>query len=235
MTPDVPKSPSPDSPPGVRKKSSWTWRILAIVAILVAMILVADFLRSPGKFGVEDPSARGGPDEKAFAKTPSPEEGAAPQKNPAVEADLRRIMAGILMNAADEPGEYKNPANRDPNDRRQFLADRFGLSPQYPQSDATADLVPRQAKVLAVFDSPNAPGSRMAILRMTLDIGPAMSELHSFYVSQGWKRPDPLVPERQTDEGWLMRFVKPGRERIVYARPRPAAGETLVAVYDSPR
>ena len=143
-------------------------------------------------------------------------------------------MAGILMNAADEDAPYKDPQNKNPDERRRLLADFFGLPYRDLESPAPSDMVPPESEVLAVFDNPEGHGERMVLLRVRLALEPAMSAVYAKYAAGGWTANDSMLPERQTDEGWMVRFTKQGRERIVYARPRHTADETLVAVYDTP-
>jgi len=96
-------------------------------------------------------------------------------------------------------------------------------------------LLPDGAGVLAVFENPEGNGARMVLARLPGDIHVALSSLEKHYEAQGWTMVEAPDPRAQTDEGWLVRFSRQGRERIVYARPRRSGDETLVAVYDAPR
>jgi hypothetical protein len=214
-----------------RKTPSWIGRVLAIVIILAATVAIAHFLGTPPS-QEGGPSAGGAASGAARPKMPSSGETPAHAAQRANAQDALRQMVGILMNAADQPGPYQDPLNQDPVERRKFLADRFGVPHEYPRSGVPEDLVPPQAEVLLVLNLPE--DQRMTLVRIKDEIGPALSQIYNQYAGQGWKTPDPLVPERQTDEGWLVRFTRGGEERIVYARPRKIAGETLVAIFDAP-
>jgi hypothetical protein len=139
------------------------------------------------------------------------------------------------MAAADEDGPYNDPANKNPEDRRQFLAGIFGLPYDYPKSQVAEDLAPKGAQVLIVFEDPAGQGRRIILMRVPGAIDEALGAIHNHYKAAGYEAPDQLEPSAQTDQGWLVRFTKGGRERLVYARPRDSAKETLVAVYDEPR
>lgn len=232
-----PEPPAPGPPPRGR---SWAWRVLAVAVIFAATVAVAHYLRNvprgkgPSPFGGQQDAAPAGTD--AFAPVSEAEAAARDEEGRRLAlADLRARMAGVLMHAADEDGPYADPGNQDPQSRRRFLADLFGVPYDYPQGQVSADLAPKDAKVIVVMDSPQGTGSRMAIMRVPGDIHVALSAVHNHYVAAGWKAPDRLDPSAQTDQGWLVRFTKGRSERIVYARPRAAGDETLVAVYDEPR
>jgi len=85
-----------------------------------------------------------------------------------------------------------------------------------------------------VFDNPEGDGSRMVLMRFQGDVSRALGAIHKHYTAGGWTAAEQPQPQAQTDRGWLMRFSKDRRVRVVYARPRQAGDETLVAVYDSP-
>ncbi len=235
MKQEVP-SPSPEPPPaGPRRRFAWVWRILAILVILGGALVAADYFRSAGQTGAQAGRAAGAGDNTAFSPT-LPPTGGVPGDVPgraASEADLR-LLAGFLMNAADQDAAYNDPKIKDPKERQRILSDFFKLPFKNPQSEAPEDMVPPQAQVLAVFDSPEEHGARMVLLRMKVGVEQAISEIRAKYAAAGWTTPDPLMAGRQTDEGWMVRFTQKGRERIIYARPRPTADETLVAVYDAP-
>jgi hypothetical protein len=86
-----------------------------------------------------------------------------------------------------------------------------------------------------VFEDPAGQGRRIILMRVPGTIDEALGAIHNCYKAAGYEAPDQLEPSAQTDQGWLVRFTKGGRERLVYARPRDSAKETLVAVYDEPR
>jgi hypothetical protein len=109
------------------------------------------------------------------------------------------------------------------------------------QGEVAAGVAPAQAKVIGVFGGNEVGNPRLIFMQIPAGIEDAMSQLHKLYTQQGWAAPDPLVPQRQPDQGWLQRFTRQGQERIVYARPMKEGAETpkedaktLVAVYDSP-
>jgi hypothetical protein len=213
-----------------RKTPSWIGRVLAIVIILAATVAIAHFLGTP--LSQEGGPPAGGTTVTAHPKMPSTEETPAQAARRNNAQDALRQMVGLLMSAADQEGPYKDPLNQDPAERRKFLADRFGVPFEFPRNGVPADLLPPQAEVLLTLLI--AEGQRMTLVRIKDEIGPTLSRFYKQYDSQGWKTPDPLVPERQSNEGWLVRFTRGGEERIVYARPRKIAGETLVAIFDAP-
>jgi len=236
MSQEVPKPRAEETPPGGRpRRLSTLWRVLAIVAILLAMVAVAHFLQSPARF---EETGKGLPASApaAFSATPpAPEVPPGSEGRKEAMTDLRKVMAGILMAAAQDDGPYQDPLNQTPEARRRFLADRFGLPFDYPRSQVPAGLLPDGAGVLAVFENPEGNGARMVLARLPGDIHVALSSLEKHYEAQGWTMVEAPDPRAQTDEGWLVRFSRQGRERIVYARPRRSGDETLVAVYDAPR
>jgi hypothetical protein len=228
---------APAAPPPKRSKTrALVWRLAIVAIILVAMLGLAHYLRHPGRVGGTDTSADAKAAEDAFALAAASEEVASPEARAEKKArNLRKALAGIVMHAADEEGPYNDPANKDPADRRRFLADLFGLPPDYPQSEAAADLAPKGAQVLMVFSDPTRRGERIVLMRIPGDIDQALAAIHNHYTAAGYQAPDRVEPSAQTDQGWLVRFTKGSRERLVYARPRDAVKETLVAVYDEPR
>jgi len=86
-----------------------------------------------------------------------------------------------------------------------------------------------------VFDDPAGEGQRITLMRVPGDIDQALSAIHNHYKAAGYQVAEPVRPSAQTDRGWLVRFTKGHRERLVYARPRDSGKETLIAVYDEPR
>jgi len=236
MSQEVPKPQAEPMPREVRpQRLSMLWRVLAIAAILAAMVAVAHFLQSPARFeegGKGLPAAA--PD--AFSATPpAPEVPSGSEARKEAMTDLRKVMAGILMDAAQEQGPYQDPRNQTPEARRRFLVDRFRLPFDYPRSQAPPGLLPDGARLLVVFENPEGNGARMALVRLPGDIHVALATVEKHYAAQGWTMAEPPEPRAQTDEGWLVRFARQGRERIVYARPRRSGDETLVAIYDAPR
>ena len=221
-------------PSGGGRAKSLVWRLAAILAILAAMVVLAHYLRSPARLERGSSGGASAPGEDLFRKATLEEPHHSAEAQKQATNDLRKIMAGVLMGAADEDGPFQDPANKDPEKRRQFLADRFGLPFDYPRSSAPPDSAPAGAEVLMVFDSPAKNGARMVFLRMPMDIHQALAAIHAQYTAAGWKAPEPIEPQAQPDAGWLLRFSRDGQERVVYARPRASANETLVAVYESP-
>jgi hypothetical protein len=225
---------NPTSPPPAassRKNPSWIGRLLAIAVILAATIGIAHFLGAPATRD-GGPTAGGKASGAVPSKMPSTEESPARAARRSKAQDTLRQMVGLLMSAADQEGPYKDPLNQDPAERRKFLADRFGVPFEFPRNGVPEDLVPPQAEILLTLIM--GEGQRMTLVRIKEEISPALSRFYTQYGGQGWKTPDPLVPERQINEGWLVRFTRGGEERIVYARPRKNPGETLVAIFDAP-
>jgi hypothetical protein len=200
-------------------------------------------LRNPagpggGEVEISDPRAPGAqwpPEVELSGDAPPPDE--VPTGEQEATDSLRQMMAGILMAAL---GDEDDPDGADdgPSAAQQRVADLFALPYDYPRSAAPADLVPRQARVLMVFDNPDRLRSRMALVRMPGNIDVALEAFYKHYEAIGWKgedlrRPGPeAYGESQPDRGWLVVFRQGRRERIVYARPRTGGEETLVAVYD---
>ena len=224
-----------------RRPAALVWRIVAIAAIVVAMVALTHFLRSPmgpagGGPGAPGQGSAGSPSDELFAKATPGEQAAKIEEHRNVAAgDLRRLMAGILMHAADNEDPQTDPLNQDREARRRFLAERFKLPSDYPRGEAPPDLPPKGGEVLVVFANPSGDGSRMVLVRVRTTISRAMSDLYKQYADAGWKAAGPLDPQAQTDRGWLMRFSRDRRDRVVYARPRQVGDETLLAIYESPR
>jgi len=236
MSQEVPKPSAEETPPGGRlRRLSTLWRVLAIAAILAAMVAVAHFLQSPVRFEEGGKGLPASAPDAFSATPPAPEAPSGSEARKEAMTDLRKVMAGILMDAAQEGGPYQDPRNQTPEARRRFLADRFALPFDYPRSQAPPGLLPDGARLLVVFENPEGNGARMALARLPGDIHVALSSLEKHYAAQGWTMAEPPDPKAQTDEGWLVRFARQGRERIVYARPRRSGDETLVAIYDAPR
>jgi len=239
MTAETPnEQPKTPEVPETGKDRPWAtlvWRVLAVAVIVAATVLVAHVLSRPGgwtRTGGEGGLPAGENEESLF--TPLPRIG--PEKVPekewtAAKRDLAQVMAGILMAAAEEEeGDYEDPGNQTPQDRRQFLADRFGLPAQYPRSDLGPGVVPEGAEVLAVFDNPETEGTRMILVRVRLNLEETLAAFHKLYASEGWAPREPIDPKAQTERGWLVWFMRKGRHRILYVEPRQGAEETLAAV-----
>ena len=211
------------------------WRAAAIALVVIVMVAVAHYLRSPARFQAEAemaaspavPPAPGVPG----GRPAGPSAAAAPGSAEAT-AGLRRIMAGLLMSASDEDGEYDDVRNKDPEERRRFIARTFGLPQGYPGSAAPADLTPTGAEVLMVFDDPMSPNVRMVLVRIRKGVDAALEDFCKLYAAAGWEIGQPVDPKAQTDRGWLVRFTRRGQHRIVYARARQSGEETLAAIYD---
>ena len=244
MPNEQPKTPEVPETGKDRRWATLVWRVLAVAVIVAATVLVAHVLSRPGgwtRTGGEgglpvatgDSTRRAGETERALFE-PLPRIG--PEKVPekewaAAKRDLTQVMAGILMAAAeDEEGDYEDPGNQTPQDRRQFLADRFRLPADYPRSDLGPGVVPEGAEVLAVFDNPETEGTRMILARVRLNLEETLAAFHKLYASEGWALREPLDPQAQTERGWLVWFMRKGQHRILYAEPRQGAEETLAAV-----
>jgi hypothetical protein len=228
--------PSPSESPETRRRrrAAIAWRLAAVALVVLAMVAAAHFLRTPAGFqGGEWPdnawhpaaNAGGGPD-VAPPKDTEPGD----RTN-----DLRKLMAGLIISAIEDDGDYQDPRNATPDARRKFVAKHFGgLPPDYPRSAAPPDAAPKDAVIMAVVPNPGAPGARMVLVRIRKEIPQVLADFQKLYVTAGWVCDGPPDPKAQPDEGWLMRFSKGNRERVIYARPRRLVGETLVAIYDSP-
>ena len=220
------------SPPEVRRRPfAVAWRIGAVALVVLLMVAAAHLLRNPAGEGGSKGSAEVWP-------PPTAGEGPAGlvRKDGATQdppGSLRKLMAGLMKAATEEDGDYRDPKNQTPEARRKFIADQLGVSPDYPQDAIPADLAPKDAEVLIVIESPGAADARMVLVRVRKDVQAAMAEFQKLYVTSGWASEGPPDPKAQPDQGWLMRFTKGNQERIVYARPRHVANESLVAIYDS--
>jgi len=235
MTGEVQNVP-PDVPPmESAKRSTFVWRIAAIALIFAAMLGLAHFLKNPSRLGGNaDATAAAKAGEDPFApvldKTaPHPDDRREKMQ------DLRKIMGGVVMAAADEDGPYNDPANQDPEERRRFLAGVFGLPFEYPKSEVLPDLVPASASVLMVFEDPARQGRRIVMMSVPGTIDEALAAIHNQYKAAGYQTPGAPDPVAAATQGRLMRFTKGNRDRVVYARPRNSGKETLVAVYDESR
>jgi hypothetical protein len=237
MTKDTQNSP-PAKPPS---RLAWLWKTLAIVVILGGALVAADFFRTAGHDRDSEPGGAAASG-TAYRALPSPGKetpGDVPGRAN-TEASLRRIMAGLVLGAIDDDSPFKNPANKDPEEREKTVADFLKLPFNDLHENAPPDVAPPGAQVLASFANPGGEGETMVLLRIKDKVVPAISTLYAMYTAAGWKAPElqgaqaSMLAARQTDQGWLIRFVQPGRERVVYARQRSEADETLIAVYDSP-
>jgi hypothetical protein len=243
MTQDAPNSPSQPKTTRLPSRLSWVWKVLAIIVVLGGALVAADFFHSVGGGhgqGRDGKKPSGG----LVVPPPDPDElppGDVPGRA-AGEANLRRIMADLVLNAVDEDTPFRDPANKDPEERQKTVADFLRLPYKDLGQKAPADLVPPSGRVIASFENPGGGGEKMVLVRMNGKVGAAISAFYTMYTAAGWKAPDlegaraQMLAGRQTDEGWLIRFARPGgQERIIYARERSAVEETLVAVYDSSR
>ncbi|MEA3366620.1 MAG: hypothetical protein U9R68_00740 [Planctomycetota bacterium] len=238
--------PSEQQRAGRRRPLSIGLRVALIAVVVLAMVLLAHVLRHPAGFGGENvegsgqaASAQGWPPEVDFSGAPPP-----PDEEPttAEEADdnLRHLMAGLIMAALGE-GDEGDARDTEPTDQQRRIADLFALPYDYPQSQAPADLMPEEAKVLMVFDNPVRRGCRMVLVRMPKSMDAALEAFHRHYELLGWECERLESPRAnrgaQPDRGWLVHFrkVRDGRmvrQRVVYARARSGGDETLVAIYD---
>jgi len=238
MTAETPNGqPKTPEVPETGKGRWWAtlvWRVLAVAVIVAATLLVARVLSRPGgwtRTGGEGGLPAGETSESLFTSLPRIGPSEVPQQEwTAAKRDLSQVMAGILMAAAEEEGDYEDPGNQTPQDRRQFLAERFGLPAQYPRSDLEPGVVPKGAEVLAVFDNPQTEGTRMILVRVRLNLEETLAAFHKLYASEGWVPREPIDPKAQTERGWLVWFIRQGRHRILYAEPREGTEETLAAV-----
>jgi hypothetical protein len=225
----------PANPPPERRRLgpvAVLWRAAAIALVVIVMVAVAHYLRSPARFQAEaEMAASAGVPGERPAVPPAGPSAAAPGSTEAT-AGLRRIMAGLLMSASDEDGEYDDVRNKDPEERRRFIARTFGLPQGYPGSAAPADLTPTGAEVLMVFEDPMSPNVRMVLVRIRKGVDAALEDFCKLYAAAGWEIREPVDPKAQTDRGWLVRFTRRDQHRIVYARARQSGEETLAAIYD---
>ena len=239
MTVETPKEqPKTPEERETGKERPWTalvWRVLAVAVIVAVTLLVAHVLSRPGgwaRTGSEGSLPTGETERALFESLPRVGSEEVPEKEwTSAKRDLAQVMAGILMAAAeDEEGDYEDPGNQTPQDRRQFLAERFGLPADYPRSELGPGVVPEGAEVLAVFDNPQTEGTRMILVRVRLNLEEALAAFHKLYASEGWTLREPVDPKGQTERGWLVWFLRQGRHRILYAEPCQGAEETLAAV-----
>jgi hypothetical protein len=154
---------------------------------------------------------------------------------------LRRLLAGILMAAAEEEGKFEHPDNQTPEGRRQVIADALGVPGFNPAGQAPADMVPPDAQVLAVFEQPEREGACMVLVRFRKTLDQALRDFHGHYrAADGWQRqgekPEPATPtadgRRGPDRGWLVTFRRARQWRFVFAQPRATDDETLAVIYD---
>lgn len=233
MTHEAPKVRPPAAEAAPRKARSYVGRIVAVAIILAVMIGLAHFLRKPFVPG-EGPRAGSAVKAEGQALAPAvPNEG-GPGPGEGKMQSLRSVLAGVITRAFEQEESGNDTAGKDAADMRQSVAELFGVSPDQMKNQAPEDVAPRNAHVLMVFNDPAGAGQRITLMRMPGDIDEALSAIHNHYKAAGYQVAEPVKPSAQTDRGWLVRFTKGGRERLVYARPRDAAKETLVAVYDEP-
>jgi hypothetical protein len=219
-------------------------RVVLMVVVILAMVLLAHYLRHPGGLDAGDGDLGAAadpvwpPEVELSGGAPPPDE--TPTTREEADDNLRQAMAGLIMAALGE-GDDDAPRDIDPTEARRRVADLFALPYDYPRSEAPADLVPRGAKVLMAFDNPARRGVRMVLVRMPGSVDAALEAFHRHYESLGWEYEPLKNPQdhrgAQPDRGWLVHFrkIRQGRivrDRVVYARPRSGGDETLVAIYD---
>jgi hypothetical protein len=150
-------------------------------------------------------------------------------------------MAGLLMSAIvdeEDAGTENDPLEMGADQRRTFLAERFGVPFDYPRSELPEGVVPEEAQVLAVFEHPEREGTRMVLARFREPLGEALGRLSRFYEAEGWEGGEPQEsrrardPEATLDRGWLVVFERGARRRFVYVREREGPKETLAAICD---
>jgi len=249
-TPSEPASPGPEPTPSEAREASpkaerkrirpmgVALRVAAILVILGAMFALGHVLRSPGGWGgnVAGDGSAAWPPEVDDADNRAP----PPDPRPTTEAEardgLRQMMAGLLMAAAGDDDATDDEAPADPTAAQRRVADWFGFPYNYPAGAAPAGVVPPGVEVLMVVGNPERQESRMVLARVRKGVDEALESFYRHYRSMGWEADTLKSPARhrdaQPDRGWLVRFAKGRRERLVYARPRAGADETLVAVYD---
>jgi hypothetical protein len=208
-------------------------RIVAIAVVLAAMVAVAHFLRNP----VRSSGSAATSDEVFWPPAPPPEEAPAQKwrqrATPEQAAgELRQQMATLIMAAAGEEAGYEHPDNQTPEQRWEFLSKYFGLPFKTPSGAAPPEVAPKDAEILVVFPSPG-DDARMVLVRFRKDIHETLSQFRRLYETSGWKQEQEPESRQQADQGWLVRFSKGSRQRVIYARARSAGNETLVAIYDS--
>lgn len=238
----TPSGPEPASSEPDRKRGrpmAIALRVVAIVIILAAMFGLGHVLRDPGGSGGEGGGGGGSPDAwppelDASGQPPRPD--ARPTTEQEARDDLRHLMAGLLMVAAGDDDAPDDDAPADPSASQRRVADWFGLPYNYPASEAPTGLVPPGAEVLMVIGNPERLESRMVLVRVSKGIDAALETFYRHYQAMGWEAENLKSPSRhrdaQPDRGWLVRFGKGQRERLVYARPRAEADETLLAIYE---
>jgi hypothetical protein len=229
--------------PERRAWSSYLWRFLAAAALVVLFIVLARVIIHRGG-GEEGPPLAPGdaeyfPPETRMAPTGDAERDPASGRS---RDTMRRLLAGILMAAAEEEGEFEHPGNQTPEERRQFLAERFDLPHAYPESAVPSEMVPEGGQVLAVFDHPARGDTRMVLVRIREPLSEALSRFYEQYAAdEGWVRetetPEPApasaAGRRGEDGGWLVAFRRGQHYRFVFARERRTEDETLAAIYDT--
>ncbi|HUU09452.1 MAG TPA: hypothetical protein VM431_02805 [Phycisphaerae bacterium] len=246
---DAPDAAGPREPAGSEARppsakrltpGAIAWRVAAIAVVVLVTFALAHYLRQPSRLlgsggGMSDADFETWPPEvEPSGRPPRPD--AVPTDPREAQDDLRQVMAGLVMSALGDDDDPDDSRNQDDEAKRRFIADQFGLPHDYPRSKAPADLMPDEAQVLMVFENPERAGCRMVLVRLLKDIDGALAAFCRHYAAQKWdvqKMNNPDQASRdQPDRGWLVRFTKGKRERIVYARARHNGKETLVAVYD---
>jgi len=239
MTHESSSSDAGRPPKERRTKRSLLWRVAAVVLVILVMLAMAHFLRNPSGFWDDDESggtifSQWRPEVEPSGGPPMPDERSTAHEE--ATDDLRQVMAGIVMAAIGDPDDPDDPRHADDEAKRKFVADAFGLPHDYPRNKAPADLMPDEAQVLIVFENPDRPGSRMVLVRMRADLGATLEAFARQYETKGWQWDELTRPQddrdAQPDRGWLVRFRKGRRERVVYAQARSGGEETLVAIYD---
>jgi hypothetical protein len=234
MTQEVPKVQPPAAEAAPPKARSYVGRIVAVVIILAVMLGLAQFLRNPV---VPDEGPGAGSAVKAEGRASAPpvagEGGPGPTERKT--QGLRSVLAGVIMGAFGEEESGNDTAGKNAADMRESVAELFGVPPDQMKNQAPEGVAPGNAQVLMVFDDPGGAGQRITLMRVPGDIDEALSAIHNHYKAAGYQVAEPVKPSAQTDRGWLVRFTRNGRERLVYARPHGSGKETLIAVYDESR
>jgi len=244
-TPAPPEEASPKADRARGRPMTIALRVVAILVILGAMFALGHVLRSPTGWGggggggglVGDADAFPPEVEEAFPPVPPPGPRPTVQQEP--RNSLRQLMAGLLMVAAggeDAPEDPDAGKPTDPTAAQRRVADWFGLPHDYPASAAPSGLVPPGADVLMVIGDPDREKTWMVLVRVRQGVDAALESFYRHYQGRGWKadtlRSPALHHDAQPDRGWLVRFSKGQRERLLYAQVRDNADETLLAVYD---